>query len=451
MTAPLEAWDERIRALFGLSLLGHPARLRDGLTAACKDLGIDDDAALLTRVDRGDHEAKSALARALTIGETYFFREPNHFALLRESLLPRALQRTAGPVVLVSAACSSGEEAYSMAIVAREVLGAGASGNVRVVGVDVNERSLTAARRGVYRAWSLRGVGNDVRSRWFDHAVDTEEWSIKPEARSLTAFERKNLVDATDALAPASVDVIFCRNVLIYLDDTSVIRVLEQLSRALRPGGALIVSSAEAGLFAQAGLGTHEVEGTWVHTHADALTPGGAELAAAGRSTPAPRSVASSVTPVPRRGERRARRAPAPRAAASSASSASSDSSTPPAASSSAPPGASSTSASTSFDDATRCLEEGWAVLASDPESAGEQARRAILLDRTLAAAHVLAASAALARSDARSARRSLRHAQRYLATTPSRDVVRGGGGATAAEMVSYCARLERALEEQGR
>lgn len=435
MTAPLEAWDERIRALFGLSLLGHPARLRDGLTAACKDLGIVDDAALLTRVDRGDHEAKSALARALTIGETYFFREPNHFALLRESLLPAALKRAAGPVVLLSAACSSGEEAYSMAIVAREVLGAGASGSVRVVGVDVNERSLTAARRGVYRAWSLRGVANDVRSRWFDHAEDSEEWSIKPEARSLAAFERRNLVDAMDTLAPASVDVIFCRNVLIYLDDTSVIRVLQQLSQALRPGGALIVSSAEAALFAQAGLGTHEVEGTWVHTHADTVTPGGAAVAAAGRSQAATRSVTPSVTPVPRRAERRARRASAP----------------PPAPSSSAPPAASSSGSATSLDDATRCLDEGWAILASDPESAGEQARRAILLDRTLAAAHVLAASAALARSDARSARRSLRHAKRYLATTPSRDIVRGAGGATAAEMVSYCARLERALEEQGR
>jgi len=88
-------------------------------------------------------------------------------------------------------------------------------------------------------------------------------------------------------------------------------------------------------------------------------------------------------------------------------------------------------------------------MLAADPVSAGEQARRAILLDRTLAAAHVLAASAALAQSDTRGARRSIRHARRCLAASAATDVVRGAGGATAKEMAAYCTRIERALEER--
>jgi len=150
MPAPLEVWDERLRSLFGLSLLAHPRRLGDGLRVACKELGIADDAELLARVDGGDRDARTALARALTIGETYFLREPLHFDLLRESLLPAALARAgdgtaapAPPVVMVSAACSSGEEAYSLAITARQILGEAAAGRVRVIGFDVNERAVT--------------------------------------------------------------------------------------------------------------------------------------------------------------------------------------------------------------------------------------------------------------------------------------------------------------------
>ena len=443
MPAPLEVWDERLRSLFGLSLLAHPARLGDGLRAACKELGLADDAELLARVDGGDRDARTALARALTIGETYFLREPLHFDLLRESLLPAALARAgdgraapAPPVVMVSAACSSGEEAYSLAITARQILGEAAAGRVRVIGFDVNERAVTAARRGVYRAWSLRGMAEDVRRRWFERSGD--EWSVVREARALTTFERRNLVDAADVLPPGSADIVFCRNVLIYFDDAAVVRALTQLAAALRPHGSLIVASAEAGLFAAAGLGARQIGDVWVHTRGDERPSVHAPPAA-----PAPASVRrkSALAPIRRLLDRRRRVSVTSDAPAEAV----------PDGGAASPSPSPSPSPATSPEDVAHYLDRGWSILDANPRLAAEEARRAILLDRTLAAAHVLAASAALAQSDVGGARRALRHARRYLSATSGSEIVRGGGGATAAEMEAYCARLDRALEGRER
>jgi chemotaxis protein methyltransferase CheR len=435
VTAPLEQWDVRLRSLFGLSLLRHPARLRDGLRAACKELGIDSDSALLVRVDDGDVVAKTALARALTIGETYFFREPAHFDLLRDELLPSAIAHRSDPVVLVSAACASGEEAYSMAIVARQALGAAATQRVRVLGIDVNEKAIVAARRAEYRAWSLRGVPDAVRSRWLVRTDET--WRVKPDTRSLVTFERRNLVDPADELPPASADVIFCRNVLIYLDDEHVAMVLRSLSRALRPKGSLVVSSAEAALLALAGLAAHQRGDIWVHCPGEELPRATAGAKAAATSV----ENATTNDHVKAPPSYAARPARAPRA-------------TPiaPATRATSDPGATDgTPAKAAHDDVSTVLELGWASLPTAPISAGVAARRAILLDRTLAAAHVLAASAAVAQGDARSARSALRNARRHLSDVPPGEIVCGGGGATAAELQSYCARLERALAGRSR
>ena len=450
MPAPLEVWDERLRGLFGLSLITHPARLGDGLRAACKEMGVADDAELLALVDGGDRDARTALARALTIGETYFFREPLHFDLLRNALLPAALARAGEasglpppPVVMVSAACSSGEEAYSMAITARQILGEAAAGRVRVIGFDVNERAVTAARRGVYRAWSLRGMADDVRRRWFEHSGD--EWSVVRDARALTTFERRNLVDAAEVIPPGSADIVFCRNVLIYFDDAAVVRALSQLAAALRPHGSLIVASAEAGLFAAAGLGAHQIGDVWVHTRGDERPSMHAPPAPAVGPVPAPGSArrSSALPPTRRPAERRRRGSASGDAPAEPVPDGATSSST-----SSAP---SAMASATSSEDIAHYLDRGWSILDANPGLAAEEARRAILLDRTLAAAHVLAASAALAQSDVGGARRALRHARRYLSATSGGEIVRGGGGATAAEMEAYCARLDRALEGRER
>ena len=438
MPASLDAWDERLRSVFGLSLMNHPERLRDGLRTACTAVGLDDDAELLARLDHGDHETKAALACALTIGETYFFREPHHFDLLREHLLPAAVARGCGPVVMVSAACSSGEEAYSMAICARQVLGRSANGAAHVLGFDVNEGAVHAARRGHYRAWSMRGMSDDVRQRWFDPVDDA--WGVVAQVRSLTTFERRNLVDAVEAMPPASADIVFCRNVLIYFDEPSVVLALTRLAESLRPHGTLVVSSAEGALFATAGLGCRQMGDAWVHTRGETRSPdfsSAPSLPAAVGALPRPPRVPSSAPVASRRGAVDSLHPPG-----------TTDRATARHANAVAPATARPTTeaARVLTTEAARVLDHGWGMLAVSPDGAAEQARRAILLDRTLPAAHLLAASAAFAREDVRGARTALRHARRYLARANEGDVLQGGDGATAGQMLSYCARLERAL-----
>lgn len=401
-------WDERLRSTFGLSMLDHPARLQDGIRAACKELSLASDAELLARLEQNDANAKAALARSLTVGETYFFRESAQLDHFRAELLPAALARAPRPVVVVSAGCSTGEEAYTLAIIVREALGADANREVRVVGFDLNSKAIATARRGVYRPWSVRGMTEDVKRRWFDETAHGV--SIKAAVRSLVTFEQRNLVDPRDALAPASADVVFCRNVLIYFDDESVTAALRQLDQALRPGGTLVVGAAEAAFFSIAKLGAHAVGETWIHERD--------EVAPASPRRPRPKPISQRrPRPAPRRAAVEPAPAPAP-----------------------APP------APEARHDVDEVLARGWKALASDPVAAGEEARRAILLDRTLAAAHVLAASAALALRELPAARASLRHARRALATVKPEATVRGADGATADQLHAYCARLERAL-----
>src|SRR5690606_31495354 len=106
--------------------------------------------------------------------------------------------------------------------------------------------------RGEYRRWSLRGVPEPVLLRWFEPRG--ARLRIAGDVRSLVFFERKNLVDAEDPIPPDSVDILFCRNVLIYFDDQSITKVLRMLEAALRPAGTLVVASAEVALLARSGL-----------------------------------------------------------------------------------------------------------------------------------------------------------------------------------------------------
>jgi len=113
---PLSVWDERTRSLFGLSMLAHEPRLRDAITRTASAIGVGE-AALLARLDAGDRRAEGLFADALTIGETYFFRDPDQIDLYRRVLLPDALARRPDrPVVVCSAGSASGEEAYTLAI-----------------------------------------------------------------------------------------------------------------------------------------------------------------------------------------------------------------------------------------------------------------------------------------------------------------------------------------------
>ena len=192
-------------------------------------------------------EELRALAQTLTVAETYFFRNSNQFQVLRELALPERLQRqisSAKRLRILSAGCASGEEAYSIAIAARETLGEFAQ-NVSIRAVDLNPAVLDRAIRARYNSWALRETPPEVRDKWF--RPDGQGLVVlDPLIRSAVNFEEGNLMDGAAQLwRSGAYDIIFCRNVLMYFAPDGMRAVVERLARALAPGGYLFLGHAE--------------------------------------------------------------------------------------------------------------------------------------------------------------------------------------------------------------
>ncbi|MBK6535384.1 MAG: protein-glutamate O-methyltransferase CheR [Deltaproteobacteria bacterium] len=222
-----------------LGLVFPPSRahaLDRGIASAAALLGEPDPAVLLGRLLDGDPAVREALIVELTVGETYLFRDDNHFAFVRDVAIPEAARR-GGPVRLWSAGCATGEEAWSLAITAHEALGDD-GGRVEVIGTDINPRFLERARLGWYGPWSFRDVDPARRERWFRPGAQRLERRAR--GAPWVRFSSLNLLDLDSAEWPSAVDVIFCRNVAIYFDLETIARVAARLARALHGGGWMV-------------------------------------------------------------------------------------------------------------------------------------------------------------------------------------------------------------------
>ena len=184
-----------------------------------------------------------ALVDAFAVSETYFFRNPEQFAVLAEVALPAAVARRPGaPLRILSAGAASGEEAYSVAMT---VLRAGthhALPPVEIVGVDVSGRVLERARRGRYSAWALRGLPPDIRREFF--VTDGRHFDVRADVASMVRFQEGNLLDLS-VTTPGPWDVVFCRNTLMYFTPPAARRILASLAEAIVPGGFLFLGHAE--------------------------------------------------------------------------------------------------------------------------------------------------------------------------------------------------------------
>jgi chemotaxis protein methyltransferase CheR len=187
-----------------------------------------------------------ALAPLLTVAETYFFRNSNQFQVLRELALPDRWQNQTGAkrLRILSAGCASGEEAYSIAIAAREVLGELAQ-EVSIRAVDLNPTVLERAKRARYNSWALRETSPEVRDKWFQqdgHGLA----ALDPAIRAAVSFEECNLMEQEAPLwRSGTYDIIFCRNVLMYFAPEGMQAVVRRLAHALIPGGYLFLGHAE--------------------------------------------------------------------------------------------------------------------------------------------------------------------------------------------------------------
>ncbi len=191
----------------------------------------------LQRAVRGDRAVLEAICQALTINETYFFREPKHFDALRQ-LLPE-LAQLQQPLRILSAGCSSGEEPYSLAMTAQEVLGP-LGHSFEVLGVDFDAEALERARGGCYRQWSFRDQGMERARPHLEQRGDL--WCVREPLRQRVRFEQVNLIERVPA-GPFA--VIFCRNTLMYFTSEHRQAIVRRFVDALVPGGILVIGSAE--------------------------------------------------------------------------------------------------------------------------------------------------------------------------------------------------------------
>lgn len=204
-----------------------------------------------------DASAWRAFAEALLVHETYFFRHPDQLRILADVLLPRLLQDRldAGrrEVRIWCAGCSSGEEVYTLALllqtaIATSALPSASAWNATIVGTDLSAPTLELAREGSYSLLaglnSFRDVPEFARHHFAEIlSAAATTWSASAELRRMTRFARHNLVSDPPTLR--DVDLVVCRNTLIYFDEAQQRSALTSLAAALRPAGALLLGPAE--------------------------------------------------------------------------------------------------------------------------------------------------------------------------------------------------------------
>jgi chemotaxis protein methyltransferase CheR len=196
---------------------------------------------------RSSGDEAEALINSFTVNETYFYREENQLSCLSRSLLPEVVARRGpGDVVRIwSVPCSTGEEAYSVAIWLLENWAMVDAYNIEIVGSDIDIRVLTDAAAGRYGERALARLSSAVLDRYFE-PLHHDQRRIIEDLRESVTFSRVNLIDASSLAAQGRFDVVFCRNVLIYFDEASRLLAADNLYNALNPGGFLCLGHTES-------------------------------------------------------------------------------------------------------------------------------------------------------------------------------------------------------------
>jgi chemotaxis protein methyltransferase CheR len=183
----------------------------------------------------------------ITTNETFFFREPQQFDLFRGELSNRIIDENAKAgrrdIRIWSAASSTGDEAYTISIILIE--NAGLNGFKKdIYASDISESVLASARAGIYSSYAVRNVPEHYMNKYFK-SID-QQYNLSSSVKSMVKFSRINLVEEKDVRTMRGIDVIFCRNVLIYFDDKAKQKVVSHLYDSLRPGGYLFIGTSES-------------------------------------------------------------------------------------------------------------------------------------------------------------------------------------------------------------
>ncbi len=192
-----------------------------------------------------DLKLRMDLLNNLTTNETWFFRHPEHFTILKKHVLPDLLQRKSetgdNRLNIWSAGCSLGAELYSILFTLLEFLPSPEKFNLMLLGSDISSDAVKTAREGTYEGHQLRLVGHKMLHRFFND-VRNDRWQVKPEFRKMVEFEVVNLLTSWPA---RSFDIIFCRNTMIYFDQDTKLKLTERFFNALHADGYFLTSANE--------------------------------------------------------------------------------------------------------------------------------------------------------------------------------------------------------------
>ncbi|MDX2242731.1 MAG: CheR family methyltransferase [Leptolyngbyaceae cyanobacterium bins.302] len=197
------------------------------------------------------------LISLLTVTETYFFRDQGQFWLLKNQILPELIERKRQVLVnsnngqkptlrIWSAGCSTGEEAYSLAMLLKDLIPDYREWDILILGTDINQPAIELAQQGIYSDWSFRTTDPEIRSRYF--RAHKKDWKIDSSIQSMVTFQAGNLVQDPypDYISRIhELDLILCRNVFIYFDCNAIAQVLQKFYHSLIPGGFLLTGHAE--------------------------------------------------------------------------------------------------------------------------------------------------------------------------------------------------------------
>lgn len=249
----------------------HENRLKEleqNLKSFIKEYNIKDLNSLFVKISKGTlkDDDLMALTRHLTVGETFFMRDIKAFEILQNIIIPeivrdkkKALNKQ---IKILSAGCSTGEEAYSIAIVIDKLLGLLKDWDITIKAFDVNDNSLKRARTGLYKDWSFRGAPEWLKKEYF---IEKKKnlYEISPRIRAMVDFYHFNLISEIERKNYTSpqYDVIFCRNVLMYFDEKIRNQVSSYINDLIVENGWLIVSPIEIQTFSKNELSPRNIDG----------------------------------------------------------------------------------------------------------------------------------------------------------------------------------------------
>ena len=214
------------------------------LIPLARKAGLPGIAELVQKMKGGAEALSSEVVEAMTTNETFFFRDKIPFDHLRETVLPALLKARAGrrSLRIWSAACSTGQEPYSIAMCLKERAQELAGWRIEIVATDLSQEVLEKAKSGIYSQFEVqRGLPVQLLVKYFTQVG--EHWQINPEIRGMVQHRPLNLLQDFSHLG--KFDVIFCRNVLIYFDQDTKAGIFRRLAKAFEPDGMLLLGAAE--------------------------------------------------------------------------------------------------------------------------------------------------------------------------------------------------------------